>query len=164
MTEMKRRGFLAAVLAATVAGTLGTNSALARAPVPDLEPIAETIRQYQEMVSLHNAHRENNGYLWKTPKIIQEELTQRFDRLLGYMMQEFSSCPCSREDVRAVFNNQPLLLTTEYLESVVRGTIPLVMARNVLSGSHQGMMMRPSDLTNWKPFCAAYMDKIPLLG
>lgn len=159
---MNRRSFLAAILASAVAGTLGTNSALAHAPAPDLEPIAETIRQYQNLVKFCRAHETEQVAGWDQPDEIRKEATAKFDQLMGYMMQEFGSCPCTKEDVRAVFKTgHPDQLTTDYLESVVRGTIPILVAMNVLSRHNERLHVRPVGMINWESFVVAYAHKIP---
>lgn len=174
--EMKRRSFLAGIIAAITAGTLATTPSLAIAPTPDLEPIAETIRQYQALVKLHHSlpmvkscdgkqtsHRttEFNG-----------EMTQRFNILLHYMMNQFGKDECLKENVAEIFKgSRPEYnqftkrlkieheLTVEKLNAVVRGVIPVMVAKYVL-GVHK-MPVQAWRMTSWKPFVKLYADKLP---
>ena len=157
MTEMKQGVFRSGILSSAVADT---NSALAHDPARDFDPIAETIRQYQTLVKFFRAHETEQVTGWNLPEKIRKEVTQKFDGLMGYMMQEFGSCPCTTKDVREVLSNQPLLLTTEHLESAVRGTIPVLVACNVIGPDKQNIPVQPLWITNWKSFAVAYSHKI----
>lgn len=86
--------------------------------IPGTDPIAETVRLYQDLVQ------------YKMPDDA-DEIRARYDPLIGYMLEHFGDGPCSRDDVRSYF--QDLVSSdppsVERLESIVRGLIPIAVLR-----------------------------------
>jgi len=156
-----RRDFLKCLLGVVVvaAGTLATTPVLAIEPSPDLEPIAETIRQYQELVRIYEAAR--SPMLGEYSTELAGTITAKFNTLLGYMMEQFGGCDCTKEDLAVFWNEQmPDVLTAKHMESIARGSIPVCVAKNVLG--KQKMYVTSEGMTNWNPFVQRYYDLLPL--
>jgi hypothetical protein len=169
--ELQRRSFLGAILASIAAGTLATNTSLAIAPTKELGPIAETIRQYQELVAYHTEMKDDDK---------DHGITQRFDKLLSYTMNNFEKPSTSNEDVAKLrqaikeefsrhrvrdfrFNRTTDFadLSEEKLQSVVESIIPVVVARHVLGVSLHGMYVKTNKMESWTPFVQTYADLLP---
>ena len=164
MVKTTRRQFMTAILAAAALGTLSTDAALAQAPAPDLQDVATTVRMYQELVSYYHSVRVTGVPRWtpghlSTPEA-QEELDRRADDMLAYAMQCFSESPCTAQDILAWMKYpQPELLSTRHLEVVVRGTIPVLLMRNILTAKNH-IPARIHRSKNWTTFCQVYKHRL----
>lgn len=133
-----------------------------------LRPIAETIRQYQELVRIHNFRpiiQDLEMQINWEYNVLTPDVTQKFDSLLRYTIDSFGKDECPKEEVAMMFRRQGKYntdgkdLSVEVLSGIVRGVIPVMVAKYVL-GVHK-MRICASTLPNWKEFVRRYADKLP---
>lgn len=166
---LSRRSFFRVLVTAVAAGTLASTPALAIAPAnsPDLEPIAETIRMYQELVAFNKlqqaaiASRYNDRQPLYAKSVQEREdwreytnaVGSKFGQLLSYTMEQFGDGSCTAEDVKTIFSyREPL--TVELLRRLPRGVIPVTVAKYVLA--YDKMPMNSNLITVWHEFSTKY--------
>ncbi len=162
---MDRRNFLRNVLAAMAAGTLSTMSLAKPAdPIGDLiqsleaDPIAGTIQRYQDLV-LYNRTMPSISVQLRYDNPEFRELNSRADSLIGYLLENFSSGDCTRADVQSYLASKiPDTLTVAQLESVVRGLIPVVVLKQMISVDR--IWIWPKLMPNFDKFAQIYKDRI----
>jgi hypothetical protein len=188
--NLPRRLFLGSLLSAMATGALASTPSLIIAPTLDLNPIADTVRRYRELVTYYNIcideikhnHLRVQEYIhmrttpckaYELPvneyRAISTEVTfhDMFVDLLSYMMTEFGNDLVTKEDIAKLFDRNAFsekIRTTgineELLLTLARGAIPIAIARDAFG--NRKMHISPKLLGPvWKEFVRKSAPLLP---
>ena len=128
----------------------------------EIDPIAETFRLYQELMDFYQSI--GSPVRLHADEVSTKACSLMFKTILDHMVSSFGTLPCTPEEVSNSIEKgkTSFLLTKADFESVIPGTITVMVAKNLLYTQKLPVNLRYWDSRKvWQRFVKLYHQKIP---